>query len=284
MARWCSAVYCILWWLNAALAPAQVPTLNSFPGRTPVIDGILSAGEWSDASGFAGVRDWVHTFSPTTDPKDLSLKGFVKHDATHLYFAFDVTDDLLYGVDTERWLPKENPQAHELSPRGFPWFGDEMEILLNSRNRWKATESVNGDGGSWQMVCNVTKSRLGGVGKGGLLEGEPRSQPEAFARYRSWIESRAQHCAVQIKPDRKGYWLEWAIRFDPCLEIEPGKFYRPELGEVEVGINIALGDLDRPEDGWGNFGNFHHEDWFSGTPKGRTELRHFGKLRLRSRK
>jgi len=37
---------------------------------------------------------------PRHRPKDLSLKGWVKHDGRRLYFAFDVTDDVLYGIDT----------------------------------------------------------------------------------------------------------------------------------------------------------------------------------------
>ncbi len=57
--------------------------------------------------------DWTHTFSPTTDPKDLSLKGWVKHDGKRLYFAFEVDDDLLYGIHSPRWPPKENPKAHD---------------------------------------------------------------------------------------------------------------------------------------------------------------------------
>jgi SSS family solute:Na+ symporter len=34
------------------------------------------------------------------DPKDLAPHGCVKHDGKRLYFAFDITDDVLYGTDT----------------------------------------------------------------------------------------------------------------------------------------------------------------------------------------
>jgi solute:Na+ symporter, SSS family len=295
MVRLCSVVCCILLWLKfgfligglfgvSPVSAAEPPTLRSFFGSTPNIDGQIKPDEWRDATSFVGVKDWIHTFSPTTDPADLSLKGWVKHDEQNLYFAFDVTDNLLYGIDTERWLPKENARAHDLTAQGYPWFGDELEILLNSRNTWTNDESVSGDGGSWQMVCNVTKSRLGGIGVGGLLEGEPRSDAKVFARYQKWIESKDQQCAVTIKPDRAGYWMEWSIRFQPGLELEQGKFYRPSMGRRVVGLNIAVGDLDRKEDGTGNFGNFHHEDWFSGTPKERTQLRHFGRLIIEGKK
>lgn len=262
------------------------PALVSPFGRAPVIDGTLADGEWSDATPIAGVRDWVAEFSPVTRDQDLALRGFVKHDETTLYFAFEVTDDLLYGIDTPRWLPVENAQAHELSPRGFPWFGDEMEILLNAPNTWRGDEGAAGDGASWQMVCNLTKSRLGGVGRGGLLEGEPRSDPRAFATYRRWIETGAQRCAARPREGTggRGYVIEWAVRFDPCVEIAPGRFYRPALGERTVGLNIAVGDLDRPEAGRGSFGGFHHEQWWAGARGTRTRKSNFGTLRLLGRK
>lgn len=272
----------------SAFCAESTKSLDAFPGKTPKIDGKLSSGEWSDATPIRGVLDWTHTFSPTTDPKDLKLQGWVKHDGRRLYFAFEVDDDLLYGIDTPRWLPKENPKAHEYvdgkpSREAFPWFGDEMEILLNATNTFKADESVEGNGRSWQMVVNLTKSRLGGLGKGGLLEGEPRRDAKAFSTYSQWIDSGAMTAATSVKPNHKGYIIEWSIAFDPCVEVAPGKFWSPAMGDREVGINIALGDLDTPEAGSGNFGNFHHEDWFSGGTKTRTQLNNFGTLRLRAR-
>jgi len=254
------------------------PTLHARRGKTPVLDGVLSPGEWDDATRFTGVLDWSHTFSRTTDPHDLALTGYVKHDGERLYFAFDVTDDLLYGIDTPRWLPKENPKAHDLTPEGYPWFGDEMELLINASNKWTGHENAAGNGTSWQMVCNLTKSRLGGIGVGGLLEGEPRRSPQAWSTYQRWIETGAQQAVAKRKSAGKGYIIEWAVRFDPCLEVEPGKFYSPAMGDRAMGINIAVGDLDTPESGAGNFGNFHHEDWFAGDPQRRTELREWGTL------
>ena len=272
----------------SAFCAESTKSLDAFPGTTPKIDGKLSSGEWSDATPIRGVLDWTHTFSPTTDPKDLELQGWVKHDGRRLYFAFEVDDDLLYGIDTPRWLPKENPKAHEYvdgkpSREAFPWFGDEMEILLNATNTFKADESVEGNGRSWQMVVNLTKSRLGGLGNGGLLEGEPRRDAKAFSTYSQWIDSGAMTAATSVKPNHKGYFIEWSIAFDPCVEVAPGKFWNPAMGDREVGLNIALGDLDTFEAGIGNFGNFHHEDWFSGGTKTRTQLNNFGTLRLRAR-
>ncbi len=256
--------------------------LNSYPGTTPNLDGVLSPGEWRDATLFTGTLNWTSTFTPTTDPKDLSVKGWVKHDRERLYFAFDVTDDVLYGIDTPRWLPDENPNAHDLTPKGFPWFGDEIELLINARNTWSGTEDAAGNGSSWQMVCNLTKSRMGGIGVGGLLEGEPRRSPEAWSTYSNWIANGAQQAVAKPKPGGHGYIVEWSVRFDPCLEIAPGRFYSPDT-EATVGLNIAIGDLDRKEDGQGNFANFHHEDWLSGGKTTRTHLRDFTTLTLHAR-
>ncbi len=274
---------------NLVLAGEFPRYLDAYPGSTPKIDGKFSPGEWTDASPIRGVIGWTHTFSPTTSREDLNLRGYVKHDGQRLYFAFDVDDDLLYGIDTPRWLPKENPKAHEFvagkpSRDAFPWFGDEMEILLNPSYQWKGTESVEGNGRSWQMVVNLTKSRLAGLQGGGLLEGEPRRDPKAFDTYSRWIDSGAMIAAVAVKPNGRGYVIEWSIAMNPCVEVEPGKFWSPAMGDRPVGINIALGDLDTPAAGEGNFGNFHHEDWFAGGSKTRTQLKEFGTLWLRTQR
>jgi len=269
--------------LVAALPAGEFPrSISAFPGTTPKLDGVIAPGEWDDATRFYGVDGWIPQFSPTTDSRDLSLTGYVKHDGRRLYFAFEVTDDVLYSIDTPRWLPDNNPKAHELSPEGFPWFGDEMELLINAPNRWRGNETAAGNGASWQMVVNLTKSRLGGVGKGGLLEGEPRKDPRAWATYRRWIESKAQEAGVRARPGGGGYVIEWAVRFNPCLEVEPGRFYSTSMGSRAMGLNIALGDLDQKEKGAGNFGNFHHEDWFAGAKNVRTQLRHWGTLWMMS--
>jgi len=257
-------------------------SLNAPAGHTPVIDGLLSPGEWDDAERFSGPKDWISQFSPTTNPKDLSFTGFIKHDDTSLYLALDVIDDVLYGIDTPRWLPDENPKAHDLTREGWPWFGDEMELLIHAGPPWKGDESAAGNGFSWQMVLNLTKSRLGGIGKGGLLEGEPRSDPRAFETYRRWIETGAMRGAARPKPGGHGYIMEWAVRFNPCLEVEPGRFYSPAMGDRPVGLNIAVGDLDTKETGTGNFGHFHHEEWFAGAKDVRTQLRYWGTLWIRN--
>ena len=265
---------------SVALAGEWPRELKAEKGSTPVLDGVISPGEWADATTFEGTQGWTAQFSTTRDAKDLSLKGWVKFDDQRLYFAFDVTDDVLYGIDTERWLPEKNPQAHDLTRQGWPWFGDEMELLINASNQWVGDEDARGDGQSWQMVCNLTKSRLGGVGTGGLLEGEPRVKESAWNHYQDWIKSGAMQAVAKAKPGGHGYIIEWSIAFNPCLEMSPGKFFKPGEKEVRMGLNIAVGDLDEKAKGEGNFGNFHHEDWFAGEKDKRTHVRQWGTLRL----
>lgn len=257
--------------------------LEAFRGSTPEIDGVLAPGEWSDAAYVRGAEGWISQFSPVTDPADLSFTIWTKHDGDRLFFAFLVRDDKLYGIDTPRWLPPNNPKAHELTREGWPWFGDEVELLIHAGPKWAGDEQAAGSGFSWQMVANLTKSRLGGVGRGGLLEGEPRSRAEAWATYRKWIETGAMRAAARPLEGGHGYVIEWAVRFNPCLEVEAGKFYDISMGDRAMGLNIAVGDLDEPERGAGNFGNFHHEEWFAGAKNVRTQLRHWGTLWIRTR-
>ena len=155
-----------------------------------------------------------------------------------------------------------------------------MELLINASNTWKGTESAQGNGQSWQMVCSLTKSRLGGLGVGGLLEGEPRTNLQAWQTYQHWIISGAMKAATKVRPDKKGYSIEWSVAFDPCLETTPGHYFQPGDRPVVMGLNIALGDLDEKAKGTGNFGHFHHEDWFAGERNTRTQLRQWGTLML----
>jgi SSS family solute:Na+ symporter len=158
-----------------------------------------------------------------------------------------------------------------------------MELLINATNKYATPEeNAAGNGQSWQMVCNLTKSRLGGIGKGGLMEGEPRRELSAWNTYQKWIVDHAMDCAAKPKPGGKGYVIEWAVSFDPCLEVSPGVFYSTKLGDRAMGLNIALGDIDEKERGKGNFAHFHHEDWFAGTPQGRTRLKEWGTLWIRT--
>ncbi|WP_020209183.1 sodium:solute symporter family transporter [Gilvimarinus chinensis] len=256
------------------------PQVSVYRGESPVFDGWVNSDEYHDATKLEGIDGWMAQFSPVKDKSDLSGEVYIKHDGEYLYFAFDITDDLLYGINTERWLPEENPRAHELSREGFPWFGDGVEVLINAENKasMKEGELNKGNGSSWQMVVSTHKSRLGGLQEGGLLEGEERSLKSAWDNYQSWILSGAMQAKVRIKPDFSGYSLEWRIKPDPTMEISPGVFWSPKMSMTEMGLNIAVGDLDEPHKE--NWGGFHHENWWSGERDKRTWLKHWGTMHL----
>ena len=69
-------------------------TLDAYLGTTPKLDGIISPGEYADATEIRGVEGWISQFSPVREPSDLALRGWVKHDGRRLYF-----DHGTVGVD-----------------------------------------------------------------------------------------------------------------------------------------------------------------------------------------
>ncbi|MBU3003874.1 sodium/solute symporter [Paraglaciecola arctica] len=259
-----------------------LPEVNVYRGETPTFDGFIDQNEYQDATMLTGIENWNPQFSAVSDPKDLSGTVWIKHDGEYLYFAFDIVDNLMYGVDTPRWLPQENPNAHELTREGFPWFGDGVEVLINAKNSFSQEDGElnKGNGHSWQMVVSTHKSRLGGVGVAGLLEGEERSMLSAWNNYQKWILNKDMEAKVRIKPDSKGYTVEWRIRPDPCLEISPGEFWSADMPVTKMGLNLAVADLDNENEGAGNWGNFWHENWWSGERDKRTWLKQWGTMVL----
>eukprot|EP01116_Phalansterium_solitarium_P007422 TRINITY_DN20084_c0_g1_i1.p1 TRINITY_DN20084_c0_g1~~TRINITY_DN20084_c0_g1_i1.p1 ORF type:complete len:301 (+),score=89.72 TRINITY_DN20084_c0_g1_i1:140-1042(+) len=265
---------------------ADYRTIRAYKGSTPQIDGKLLFDEWTDATHFNGVQQWTATFSPVTDAADLSVDAWIKHDRDRIYLALNVTDDVLYGFDIAPWLPPENPFANNLTQQGWPWFGDEAEFLIDATRSWSAAnETAAGNGTSSQMVVNLHKSRLHGIGVGGLLEGEPRTSDAAWSTYQHWIYSGAQQAAALPHPSGHGYVIEWSIAFDPCVELAPGEFYSGDMPDTLIGFNLAVGDLDLessgcPQNGTANFGCIHHEMWVNGTAWGRTYLSEYADLWL----
>lgn len=258
--------------------------VDVYRGVTPTLDGRIAVGEYSDATEIHGVRDWMAQFSPVDDPADLAARIWIKHDGTHLFVAFDVVDDVVYGHDIPAWLPDENARAHDLTPEGFPWFGDGVELLIGAgiAEGVPDGEGASGNGRSWQMIASTYKSSLGGIGSGGLMEGEPRSEASAWRTYRSWIRNDDMSVSVYTKKNSEGsgYTIEWRVSFDPCLEISPGEFWSPEKGTARMPLNIAISDLDGKGAGIGNRFNFHHENWWSGEKDKRTWLSQWGTMIL----
>jgi SSS family solute:Na+ symporter len=268
MFSWSATLALLAALLPAARAVSPAP-LHAYLGATPLLDGVLQPAEWADATPFASIQAFDANFSPVQSALDLDISGFVKHDGKRLYFAFNITDDLLYYLQTPKWLPAGNAQADNLTRAGWPWFGDEVELLINAPGVFSDPfDEPTGTPGVFQMVCNLHKSRLGGAGVGGLLEGEPRSSDTAWANYQQWIYARTMECAVRALPgagpgSSSVYGMEWAVDFDPLLQIAPGRFWNASQGAVEMGLNIALGDTDTPAEGDPTFG-LRHEMWWAG--------------------
>jgi SSS family solute:Na+ symporter len=240
-------------------------TLTAYKGTTPAIDGTFSPGEWADAAFAAGLAGWKEECTVPNEPSDLSLICYVKHDDTCLYFAFDVTDNVIYGIDTPRWVGAGSDSAtvHSLSATGWPWYGDGVELMVDAQNASSGSGPV-GNGTSWKMVCSTHKSRLGGFTTGGLLEGAPST---AFTTYQNWITAGAMKTAVRIKPQNEGsgYVIEWKIRGNPCLQIAQGTFWSASAGQKSMGLNIEIEDLDVLAEGSGCWMNFRHiGNWVSG--------------------
>ncbi|MFC2098250.1 hypothetical protein ACFLSP_00760 [Bacteroidota bacterium] len=257
-------------------------TLRAYKGSTPVLDGIISEDEYSDAFYFTGTSDWLSDGSHTTSSieSDLSVKGWIKHDGEYLYFAFDVMDDVIYGIDIDRWVHSNNPYANELTyDKGWSWFGDGMEIMMNSTYEWDDTTSSVGDATSWQVICSTHKSTLGGLDHAGLLEGEPRNE-YAWTNYKNWIVNGHMKAAVRIKPksEGRGYVIEWQIDPSVCMHNSAGESIDLKE-ETRVGINLEFQDLDEKEKGEGNWSNMNHIDFLAKVPPYRkTVLKSFATL------
>ena len=180
-----------------------------------------------------------------TDAADSSLRGWVKYDAHSLYFGLEVLDDYLHGIDGPRWCPAGNPACEQLTPQGWPWFGDGVEVLINAAGRQHPVplaSTVVGNSTQWQMVCSLTKSRLGGVGTGGLCEGEPRQSSDAWHTYRRWIDTGTMRCAAQPRRTPRGFVVEFAVRF-ALLQLSPGRPYHTGMPHTALGLNLALSDV-----------------------------------------
>ena len=201
--------------------------LTAYLGSTPTLDGFIRNGEYDDAEKIIGVKGWKSDTPPASEnSEDLSVVGWVKHDGSSLYFAFDVTDDVIYGFDTERWLPPTNPDANKLNfQKGWPFWGDGIELMMNSTYQWADTSRCVGDGRSWQFCCSTNKSILGGLGTGGLSSGLPLTA-NVWARYERWIRNGDMVAAVRLKDEEegRGYVFEWRINPNPCMKIDESTF------------------------------------------------------------
>ena len=261
--------------VHAGAWPKEV---RVYQGSTPQLDGVIAPGEYDDAAQLDDFSAWTPQFFEVQSREDLYAKVWLKHDGQALYVAWDVTDDVLYGFDIPRHLPEGNPNAHALTRQGFPWYGDGVELLVNASYEWtpETNEIAAGTGASFMMVASNHKSQLGGLGVGGLMLGEPRSSDIAMESYERWTRNGDMEAVVRQKDkatEGSGYVIEWRVNADPCLEVRPGQFWSPAMGEVPMGLNLTVADLDEE-----NIGGFHHEDWWAGERTARIRLWQFGTM------
>eukprot|EP01052_Picozoa_sp_SAG31_P011189 SAG31_NODE_629_length_13436_cov_116.287825_2_plen_344_part_00 len=95
---------------EAPPSPRYNRTVRAWRGSTPTIDGMITTEEWSDgfeiSTPFKNSRggqkqmEWTSYFRPVEDPADLSMHGWVKHDDRALYLGFEVSDNLLHGIES----------------------------------------------------------------------------------------------------------------------------------------------------------------------------------------
>ena len=259
-------------------AGAWPKEVRVYQGSIPQLDGVIAPGEYDDASQLDDFSAWTPQFFEVQSREDLYAKVWLKHDGQALYVAWDVTDDVLYGFDIPRHLPEGNANAHVLTREGFPWYGDGVELLVNASYEWtpETNEIAAGTGASFMMVASNHKSQLGGLGVGGLMLGEPRSSDIAMENYERWTRNGDMEAVVRQKDkatEGSGYVIEWRVNADPCLEVRPGEFWSPAMGEVSMGLNITVADLDEE-----SIGGFHHEDWWAGERDARIRLWQFGTM------
>lgn len=254
-------------------------TLTAYLGKTPVLDGFISEGEYADAEWLTGLAGWHSDTNggvSCEDSLDLSVKVWYKHDGTYLYFAFDVTDNIMYGFDTERWLPDRNENANnlEFGEGGWPWWGDGLEIMMNPSYTWDETKKSVGDGTIWQTICNTHKSYAGGLEYGGLIQGVPLNE-YAWTNYENWYDNESMKASVRVKTEEEGsgYVVEWRISPNPCMQKEDNSFVDLSV-ENMVGINFEFEDVDKPEDGLGsgNLTQFRHVDYMTKLPDYRKNI------------
>lgn len=242
-------------------------------GDTPDFDGRVDEREYMDASAFQWDRDWTEAMKlEIVSRQDLDFKGWIKHDGRHVYIAFDITDDLFYGIDTERWLPSQDADAHVIGERerGRPWFGDMIEVLLYGRmlDVGEPVGDVTGDGRGVQIIYNLTKSHEGGIGVPGMLPHGPGRSLENWENNVRWILDDVIETRTAIFEQENRYSVELRIRLDGGIEIADGTYWSDGAADTPIGFNLAVGDVDLAADS--PDGLLHHETWWAGkmTPRG----------------
>ncbi len=280
-------------WVKEAATKANAVlsrSLIAWKGETPTFDGQIGKGEYADASHFTWTDEWVEAMKQEiTSPEDLFFEGWVKHDGAHLYLAFDIQDDIFYGIETERWISPEYPFTHVIGERerGRPWFGDMIEVLIYGRllDLKAPIDDVTGDGRGIQIIYNLTKSLEGGVGVPGMLPHGPNRTVENWENNKRWIlEDIIESKTERYDADNR-YTVEIRIRLNGGIEISEGIYWSMDTGDTPIGFNLAIGDVDTQHKSPDNI--LHHETWWAGkwnSSDPNTRKKYWGLLVMTSKK
>lgn len=283
--------------LFGLIAAAVLPTflgqpppqaVSAYLGSTPTIDGFLRPSEWEDATRIDG-SNWVDRFNGTLSRADLCVESvWLKHDGHSLFIALNVTDDVLF-LEPE-WTPPGNSNVDDFNATGWPWWGDDVELVLNALDTPHANCSVNcsvsGSPRSWQMATNLHKRVLHGAQQfePGIMPSEPRTT--AWPVYLSWIQSGAMFSAVAPFAGAGFYTLEWEISLALLPVVPAGggepQPWSPAHGRAAYGLNIAVQDVDGPNAVAPSAAAFglHHEVWWNAATQSPFNLQSLGVLWL----
>ncbi len=170
----------------------------------PTIDGDL--GEWSFMTPIS-INNITYGTGAYRGPQDLSGLLYVAWDDTHLYLAFQVTDDQFVQQASGRYLYR----------------GDSTEILVDT--------NLLGDQNA--RVLNLDDYQLG------FSPGNPVGQnPEVWLWYPRSMERRATEVRIAALPWAHGYQIEVAVPWSTL-----GVY--PQAG-LRLGFNAAISDNDAP--------------------------------------
>ena len=263
--------------------------IEAYRGSSPIIDGVIAEGEYSDANRLVFAKAW--SSQPGERP---SIQGWIKHDGENLYLAFDIMENSLpRAPQKEREKRRENPAV---GPGGslFPSPGSGVALFFNPTNVWsqREAETSKGNDHSWRMFYQAIDPNEGNFGR---LAGDERIhlgnrswEKRVMEKYSKWITNGDQAAVGRAKANRTGYVVEWRIRFDPCLKLEAtdeinrysdaveNKYWSPKLGRMTMGLNIGI-QAKNPD---GSDQSPAQSVWWSGEGAGVNWLKQWGSLTL----
>jgi len=154
-------------WANGQ-EPTTMTAVAPLAVVTPVLDGVIASGEWTDANSytFDGTDQlrpgWNNTATALRSATNWSCTFYVKHDVNYVYIATVVTDDVI-----------SNDSAANL------WDDDNMEIYFDPNNSNSSPKGGTATGG-FQISYNSDDVRSGGQGYNNWWNAKARIAPPGY--------------------------------------------------------------------------------------------------------